>query len=141
MANHAVTAVDIAKNIFEVAVSVQPGRVKVRERLRRQTFLAYFVNKPRMTVVLEACGSSHYWARQLQSLGHEVVLLPPGLVAPYRKRNKTDRTDAKALLEAYRDEDIHPVPIKSVYHQTLTSLHRARSKWVHVTCPPNTSPV
>jgi transposase len=131
MANHAVTAVDIAENIFEVAVSVQPGRVKVRDRLRRQTFLALFANKPRMTVVLEACGSSHYWARQRQVLGHEVVLLPPGLVAPYRKRNKTDRTDAKALLEAYRDEDIHPVPVKSVYHQTLTSLHRARSKWVH----------
>jgi len=130
MANHAVTAVDIAKSVFEVAVSIQPGRVKERERLPRKSFLRFFATRPQTTVVMEACGSAHYWARELERLGHQVVLLPPSLVAPYRKRNKTDRADAKALLEAYRDEDIHPVPIKSVYQQTLTSLHRARSKWM-----------
>ena len=130
MANHAVTAVDIAKNIFEVAVSIQAGRVKERKRLPRSSFLAFFATRPRTTVLLEACGSSHYWARRLDGLGHQVVLLPPSLVRPYRKRNKTDRADAKALLEAYRDEEIHPVPVKSIYQQTLTSLHRARSKWM-----------
>jgi transposase len=130
MANHAVTAVDIAKSAFEIAVSIQPGKVRERKQLRRKHFLSFFVTRARTTVVMEACGSAHYWARQLEQLGHQVVLLPPSLVAPYRKRNKTDRADAKALLEAYRDEDIHPVPIKSVYQQTLTSLHRARSKWM-----------
>ena len=130
MANHAVTAVDIAKSVFEIAVSIQPGRVKERKQLRRTHFLSFFATRPRTSVVMEACGSAHYWARQLEQLGHQVVLLPPSLVAPYRKRSKTDRTDAKALLEAYRDEEIHPVPIKSVYQQTLTSLHRARSKWI-----------
>jgi transposase len=130
MANHAVTAVDIAKNIFEVAVSIQPGRAKERKRLPRKSFLCLFATRPQATVVMEACGSAHYWAREIEKLGHQVVLLPPSLVAPYRKRNKTDRADAKALLEAFRDEDIHPVPIKSVYQQTLTSLHRARSKWM-----------
>jgi transposase len=130
MANHAVSAVDIAKNIFEVAVSIQPGRVKERKRLARRHFLTYFATSLRTTVVMEACGSAHYWARQLKGLGHQVVLLPPSLVGPYRKRDKTDRTDAKALLEAYRNEDIHPVPIKSIFQQTMTSLHRARSKWM-----------
>jgi len=130
MANHAVTAVDIAKSIFEVAVSIQPGRVKERKRLPRSKFSTFFVTRPRPTVLMEACGSSHYWARQLEQLGHQVVLLPPSLVKPYRKRNKTDRADAKALLEAYRDEEIHPVSIKSIYQQTLTSLHRVRSKWM-----------
>jgi transposase len=79
---------------------------------------------------MEACGTSHFWARQFQRLGHRVVLLPPSLVRPYRKRTKTDKADAKALLEAYRDEEIHPVPIKSIHQQTLTQLHRARSKWI-----------
>jgi len=130
MANHAVTAVDIAKSVFEVAVSIQPGRVKEHKRLSRAKLLTFFATRPRTTVLMEACGSSHYWARQLQQLGHQVVLLPPSLVRPYRKRTKTDRADAKALLEAYRDEEIHPVPIKSIYQQTLTSLHRARSKWM-----------
>lgn len=130
MANDAVSAVDIAKDIFEVAVSTQPGRVKARKRLPRKSLLEHFANCPRATVLMEACGSSHHWAREIGKLGHRVVLLPPGLVKPYRKGNKTDRADAKALLEAYRDEEIHPVPVKSVYQQTLTSLHRARSKWM-----------
>jgi transposase len=130
MANHAVTAVDIAKNILEVAVSIQPGRVKERKRLARRNFLTYFATTPRTTVVMEACGSAHHWARQLEGLGHRVVLLPPSLVGSYRRRDKTDRADAKALLEAYRNEDIHPVPVKSVFQQTMTSLHRARSKWM-----------
>ena len=59
-----------------------------------------------------------------------MVLLPARHVAPYRKGNKTDRADAKALLEAYRDEEIHPVPIKSIHQHQLQSLHRVRSKWV-----------
>ncbi len=56
MANHAVTAVDIAKTVFEVAVSIQPGRVRERKRLPRSRFLAFFVNRPPTTVVMEAWG-------------------------------------------------------------------------------------
>ena len=131
MTNHAATAVDIAESVFEVAVSHQPGRVRERKTLSRSKFLLFFAARPVSTVVMEACGSSHYWARRLQELGHRPVLLPPNLVSPYVRRNKTNRTDAKGILEAYRNEEIHPVPIKSVYQQTLTGLHRARSAWMH----------
>jgi transposase len=130
MANHAVTAVDIAKNVFEIAVSIQPGRVRNRIRLPRKRFLEHFATCSRTTVLMEACGTAHHWARKIQELGHKVVLLPPRLVAPYRKGNKTDRADAKALLEAYRDEEIHPVPIKTIHQHELMSLHRCRAKWV-----------
>ena len=130
MANHAVTAVDIAKSVFEIAVSIQPGRVRERRRLSRAKVLTFFATRPVTTIVMEACGSSHHWARELQNLGHRVVLLPPSLVRPYVQRNKTDRSDAKGILEAYRNEEINPVPIKSIYQQTLTSIHRARSAWV-----------
>jgi len=128
--NHAATAVDIAKAVFEVAVSIQPGRVSERKTLSRPKFLVFFATRPATTIVMEACGSSHHWARQLQQLGHRVVLLPPSLVSPYVVRNKTNRTDAKGLLEAYRNEEIHPVPIKTLHQHTLTSLHRARSAWM-----------
>jgi transposase len=60
---------------------------------------------------MEACGSAHHWGREIQSLGHHVSLLPPAHVARYRQGNKTDRADAKALLEAARNEDIGPVPV------------------------------
>jgi transposase len=79
---------------------------------------------------MEACGSAHFWARKIESLGHGVVLLPPAQVRPNVLRNKTDRTDTRGMLEAHRNEDIHPVPIKTVEQQTLTALHRIRSAWV-----------
>jgi transposase len=123
-------AVDVAKEVLEVAVSVRPGQVSQQKRLSRAGFLKFCTDQPPSTVLLEACGSAHYWGRQLQSLGHRVVLLPPHATRPYVFRNKTDRTDTRGLLEAYRNEDIHSVPVKSVSQQALTALHRLRSTWL-----------
>ncbi len=75
MQNDTRTAVDIAKAVFEVAISDRPGRV-VR-RLPRAQFLIFFAQHPAATVVMEACGSAHYWARRVEQLGHRVLLLPP----------------------------------------------------------------
>jgi len=123
-------AVDIAKSVFEIAVSEQQGRVIERQRLSRGAFVGFFAQRQPVTVLLEACGSAHHWARQLQAQGHRVILLPPHAVRPYVQRNKTDRADARALLEAARNTDIHPVPVKSCSQQALTALHRLRSGWL-----------
>jgi transposase len=123
-------AVDLAKAVFEIVVSTAPGKIVGRERVPRRKFLDFFVNRPPATVVMEACGSAHFWARKIRSLGHTVVLLPPTQVHPYVVRNKTDRTDVRGMLEAHRNEDIRPVPIKTVEQQALASLHRVRSTWV-----------
>jgi transposase len=123
-------AIDIAKSVFQIAVSEQPGRVCRRARLPRARFLDFMAQQPAALVVMEACGSAHHWAQCIEKLGHRVVLLPPHHVRPYVRRNKTDRTDTDGLLEASRNEDIHPVPIKTVPQQILTSLHRMRSGWV-----------
>ena len=127
---HTTIAVDLAKSVFQVAVSHQPGRVDEERRLPRDRFLEFFAQRPPATVLLEACGSAHYWARQLQPFGHAVRLLAPHDVRPYVRRNKTDRTDAKGLLEAHRNEEIHPVPVKSIAHQAIASLHCLRSTWL-----------
>jgi transposase len=79
---------------------------------------------------MEACGSAHYWARRLQALGHTVELIPPHLVRPYVTRNKTDRADAHAILEARRNRDLHLVPVKSEAQQAVGAVHRFRSGWV-----------
>jgi transposase len=76
---------------------------------------------------MEACGSAHYWARQLAKSGHQVELLPAHYVRAYVRRNKTDRADAAALIEAARCGEIRAVPIKSVEQQQLQSLHRLRT--------------
>ena len=112
--NDTIIAVDIAKNIFEIGVSVEPGEVRDYHRIKRPKFLKFFAQQEAATVVMEACGSAHHWAREIKKLGHEVVLLPPHAIRPYVQRNKTDQTDVKAILEAYRNKDIKPVPVKSV---------------------------
>jgi transposase len=123
-------AVDLAKNVFQVAVSHHPGKVAETHRLSRTKFLRFFAERKPALVLLEACGMAHHWGRQLRQLGHQVLLLPPADVKRYVRGNKTDRADAKGLLEAHRNEEIHPVPVKSVAQQTLTGLHRLRSAWV-----------
>ena len=130
MQNDTRIAVDLAKSVFEIAVSDRPGHIVRRERLSRAQFLEFFVNHPPATVVMEACGSAHFWGRRIEELGHRVVLLPPHHVRPYVRGNKTDRTDTKGILEASRNEDIRPVPVKTVAQQILTSLHRLRSAWM-----------
>jgi len=130
MENDIVIAVDVAKTVFEVAVSDRPGHVCKRGRPNRSELLPFFLAYPGATVVMEACGSAHYWGREFQKRGHRVVLLPPHHVRPYVRGNKTDRTDAKGILEAYRNAAIQPVPVKSISQQTLTALHRFRSGWM-----------
>jgi transposase len=130
MNDHTTYAVDLAKSVFEIAVSHHPGHVRERHRLSRERFLSFFAQQKPGTVVLEACGSAHHWARSMRDLGHHVVLLPPHRVRPYVTGNKTDRADATALLEASRNRDISPVPVKTVEQQSLAALHRLRSAWI-----------
>ena len=127
---HTIIAVDLAKSVFQVAVSHKAGRVDSERRLSRDRFFEYMAQQPPTTVLLEACGSSHYWARRLETCGHTVRLLPAHDVHRYLRRNKTDRTDTKALLEAGRNDEIHAVPVKTVEHQAIASLHRLRSTWL-----------
>ena len=127
---HTTIAVDLAKSVFEVAVSRQPGKIAERHRLSRRRFSTFFAQRQPATVLMEACGSAHFWARELENLGHRVLVLPPHRTRPYVTGNKTDRTDAKGLLEAHRNEQIRPVPIKTIDQQALASLHRLRSAWI-----------
>jgi transposase len=128
--NDTVIAIDIAKAVFELGISHHPGQVDERKRLTRSQLNPYLSNLAPAIVVMEACGSAHHWAREFQRLGHQVVLLPPHLVRPYVRRNKTDRADAKGLLEAYRNRDIKPVPIKTHEQQMVGTIHRLRAGWV-----------
>lgn len=127
---HTTIAVDVAKSVFEVALSHRAGRVAKRHRLSRGQFVRFLATQEPATILMEACGMAHFWGRHAAAGGHQVVLLPPHAVRPYVHRNKTDRADATALLEAARNEAIHPVPVKSVAQQTLTALHRLRSTWL-----------
>src|SRR5262252_3701233 len=127
---HTTIAVDVAKSVFEIGISHRPGHVDKHYRVSRNQLSIFFANQPPATVVMEACSSSHYWARQFMRFGHDVKLLPPFYVRPYVQGSKTDRSDVKGMLEAWRNSDMHPVPIKTESQQQLTALHRIRAGWV-----------
>ena len=122
--------VDLAKSVFEVAVSTVPGQVHERRRLSRAALGPFFAARPPAEILLEACGSAHHWGRELQRLGHTVTLLHPRDVARYRDGNKTDRADAKALLEAARNTALSRVPVKSLEQQAVVALHRLRQGYL-----------
>ena len=126
-----IIAIDLAKDVFEVAVANEHCRILERHRLSRNALSAFLAAQPPALVLAEACGTAHFWGRAAQALGHQVRLLPAQYTAPYRRRGKTDRTDTEALLEAHRCDDIKSVPVRSVEQQMLQQLHRVREQCKH----------
>ena len=122
----ATIGLDIAKNVFQVHGIDATEKVVVRKQLRRGQMLAFFKTLPRCLVGMEACATSHYWARELTKLGHQVRLMPAKDVKAYVKRNKNDAADAEAICEAVRRPTMRFVQIKSVKQQGQLMLHRAR---------------
>jgi transposase len=93
---------DIAKTVFQVHAIDAAGNIIIRRQLNRRYVLAFFQKLSPCVVGIEACGSSHYWSREIKALGHTVRLMPPAYVKPYVKRQKNDATDAEAICEAVR---------------------------------------
>jgi len=117
---------DLAKSVFQVHGVDATGQVVVRRSLRRAQMLPFFARLPSCLVGMEACGTSHYWARELIKLGHQVRLMPPAYVKPYVKRGKTDAADAEAVCEAVARPTMRFVPVKSPEQQAALSMHRTR---------------
>ncbi|BFM48686.1 hypothetical protein THO17_08490 [Marinomonas sp. THO17] len=123
-------AIDLAKNIFQVCV-VSPNRNVIKEkRLSRIKLTEFIVKQEKSVVVMEACYSSHYWARLFTDMGHVVRLIPAQHVKPFVRGNKNDRNDALAIAEASHRPNIRFVPNKTVEQQDIQALHRIRDKLV-----------
>ena len=123
-------AVDLAKTVFELAIANAQWRIVSRQRLNRKQFTRLLADTPATHVVMDACGMAHYWGRVAQQHGHRVTLVPPAYVRPYVRRNKTDRADAEAILEAVRSGEMPSVPVKRVEQQALVAVHRVRAQWM-----------
>ena len=121
---------DIAKSVFQVHGVDAQGAVMVRRQLRRARVLAFFKKLPPCLVGIEACASSHYWARELRALGHTVRLMPPAYVKPYVKRQKNEAADAEAICEAVQRPSMRFVPVKTPDQQACLMLHRTRHLFI-----------
>ena len=117
---------DLAKNVFQVHGIDAAGEVVVRKALRRAQVLPFFSRLKPCLVGIEACGTSHHWARALTACGHQVRLMPPAYVKPYVKRGKNDANDAEAICEAVTRPNMRFVAVKSPEQQAALAIHRTR---------------
>lgn len=119
--------VDLAKNVFQIHGVDASGATVIRKQLRRRQVLRFFEKQPPSLVGMEACATSHHWAREIAALGHDVRQMPAGYVKRYVKRNKNDAADAEAICEAVTRPRMRFVAIKSAEQQSVLVLHRSRA--------------
>jgi transposase len=117
---------DLAKNVFQVHGITENGEIAFNRALRRAQVLTFFERLEPCLVGIEACGTSHHWARELIKLGHTVKLIPPVYVKPYVKRGKSDAADAEAICEAVTRPTMRFVEVKTPDQQAILALHRTR---------------
>lgn len=122
--------VDLAKSVFQVHGVDSHEQVKLRKQLKRRQVLDFFRQLEPCVVAMEACGSAHYWGRELAKLGHEVRLIAPQFVKPYVKSGKNDANDAQAICEAASRRSMRYVALKTAEQQAGQALHRVRSRLV-----------
>ena len=118
--------IDLAKEVFQIHGVDEYGKIVLRKQLRRGKMAKFFANLEPCLIGMEACGSSHHWARKLGEFGHTIKLMSPKFVKPYVKTNKHDMADAEAICEAVSRPNMRFVPIKNIEQQAILSVHRAR---------------
>ena len=123
--------VDLAKRVFQIHGASTTGQVKFRKKLTREQFRRFMSEQPACIVVFEACGSASYWAREMETLGHDVKLIAPQYVRPFVKRQKNDAADAEAIVIAARQPEMRFVVPKTADQQARAVMFRSRERLVH----------
>ncbi len=124
--NTTTVGLDLAKNVFHIVKLDKNAREVGKKRLTRSQLLTCFANHERCVIAMEACGGAHYFARKLSEQGHEIRLIAPQHVKPYRRGQKNDYNDARAIAEAARVPSMRFVTPKNIVQQDLQALARMR---------------
>jgi len=126
--NISMIGLDTAKSVFQVHGVDESGKAVLKRKLQRSEMVPFFEKLPPCTVVLEACGAAHFWARTLIGLGHDAKLIAPEAVRPFvKKRKKNDAADAEGLVTAGRQPGTRFVPVKDTEQQGILAIHTSRA--------------
>jgi transposase len=125
-----VIGVDLAKNVFQLHGVDAKGRVVLQKKLKREQVIMFFANLPACLVGMESCATSEYWARNIESCGHDVRRIPAQFVKPYLMNNKNDANDAAAICEAVQRPHMRFVPHKSQEQSDIQAVHRVRERLI-----------
>ena len=130
MTYNTMIGVDLARSVFQVHGALLCGEVQFRRKLSRQHFRRFMAEQGPSIVVMEACGSAHYWAREMTKLGHQVRLIAPQYVRPFVKRQKNDAADAEAIVIAAQRPEMRFITPKLEEQQAQALLFRGRERLV-----------
>ena len=122
-----ILGIDLAKNVFQLHGVDAAGKPALRKNVSRGKLMETLANFPRCLIGIEACGGAHYWAREISKLGHEVRIMAPQFVAPYRKSGKNDLNDAEAICEAVSRPHMRFIAVKTEAQQSALMVHRVRA--------------
>jgi len=123
-------AVDLAKNVFQVCALNEHNQLVFNKKLRRHQLSEFMAKQKQTSIYMEACYSSHYWARQFNKMGHQSFLIPAQHVKPFVRGNKNDANDALGIAECSRRPNLRFVPVKTERQQEIISMHRIRCRLV-----------
>lgn len=127
MTDVSIIGLDLGKRVFQLHGVNAAGEVTVCRRLRRSQVVGYFGKLRPCLIGMEACATSHYWARTLRALGHDVRLMPTRDVKAYVRGQKNDAADAAAICEAVSRPSMRFVSVKTAAQQAAAGMHRVRS--------------
>lgn len=130
MKNTTTITIDLAKDVFQVAVFNKFGKQLVNKGMNSKQLVKLVMQHPEARIYMEACGSAHYWGRRFTKLGYKTHLIPPHLVAKYRTGNKSDKNDAVAIYEASKNPKVYFVSIRTLEQQDLATQHKLRSGYI-----------
>jgi transposase len=122
--------IDTGKNTLHLIGLDDKGAIVLREKIARGRITARLANVPRCLIGIEAGMATHYVARELSALGHDVKQVPPAYAKPFRQGHKNDFRDAHAIAEAVQRPSTRCVPVKTDDQLDLQALHRVRSRLV-----------
>jgi len=130
MNNTTTITIDLAKDVFQVAVFNKYGKVISNKAMSDKKMVLLVLQHPEAHIYMEACGSAHYWGRKFKQQGRQVYLIPPHFAAKYRTGNKSDKNDTVSIYEASKNPNIYYVSIRSLEQQDLATQHKLRAGYV-----------
>lgn len=130
MNNTTTIVIDLAKEVFQVAVFNKYGKQKSNKAMSAKKMQEIIIQHPEAWIYMEACGTAHYWGRRFTEQGHNVRLVPPHIAARYRNGNKNDKNDTVAIYEAAKSPTVYFVSIRNLEQQDLATQHKLREGYV-----------
>lgn len=130
MKNTTTISIDLAKDIFQVAVFNKHGKLISNQAMKSKKMVQLIAKHPEANILMEACGSSHYWGRRFIKEGHAVYLVPAHIAAKHRTGNKNDANDALAIYEASKRSTIYFVSVHTLEQQDLSTQHTLRQGFI-----------